>query len=196
MLPGFRFLFTAIVLSMSILVFGFGAAALLRTAHEEFASTPTWRRPPKHDLRKQARPHHPCWRCCASTTRPKAEPQATDRIAEHAPATAEPAAAAATEPASTRRRPRCHRRTHHQPRHPNRKPRHRTPGFRRPRLWKPRICRSQARTLQHLKFQARKPRARKSGACRSRASKQQFRKISPGARRRRSPRKRRRFQAQ
>ena len=43
MLPGFRFLFAAIVLSMSILVFGLGAAALLRAAHEEFASTPAWR---------------------------------------------------------------------------------------------------------------------------------------------------------
>jgi hypothetical protein len=43
MLPGFRFLFTAIVLSMSILVFGLGAAALLRAAHEEFANLPSRR---------------------------------------------------------------------------------------------------------------------------------------------------------
>ena len=44
MLPGFRFLFAAIVLSMSVLVFGLGAAALLRAAHEEFASSaPLWR---------------------------------------------------------------------------------------------------------------------------------------------------------
>src|ERR1700761_4265240 len=47
MLPGFRFLFTAIILSMSILIFGLGAAALLRTAHEEFASTPTWQPAPE-----------------------------------------------------------------------------------------------------------------------------------------------------
>ncbi len=47
MLPGFRFLFAAIVLSMSILVFGLGAAALLRAAHEEFASIPTWRAAPE-----------------------------------------------------------------------------------------------------------------------------------------------------
>ena len=40
MLPGFRFLFAAILLSMSILVFGLGAVALLRAAHEEVASTP------------------------------------------------------------------------------------------------------------------------------------------------------------
>jgi outer membrane biosynthesis protein TonB len=46
MLPGFRFLFTAIVLSMSILIFGLGAAALLRAAHEEFASLPSRRATP------------------------------------------------------------------------------------------------------------------------------------------------------
>ena len=47
MLPGFRFLFAAIVLSMSILVFGLGAAALLRAAHEEFASNPSWHAAPE-----------------------------------------------------------------------------------------------------------------------------------------------------
>jgi hypothetical protein len=47
MLPGFRFLFAAIVLSMSILVFGLGAAALLRAAHEEFASNPSWHASPE-----------------------------------------------------------------------------------------------------------------------------------------------------
>src|SRR5690349_149530 len=43
MLPGIRFLFAAIVLSMSILIFGLGAAALLRAAHEEVSSVPTRR---------------------------------------------------------------------------------------------------------------------------------------------------------
>jgi hypothetical protein len=47
MLPGFRFLFAAIVLSMSILVFGLGAAALLRAAHEQFASMPSRPVPPE-----------------------------------------------------------------------------------------------------------------------------------------------------
>jgi hypothetical protein len=47
MLPGFRFLFAAIALSMSILIFGLGAAALLRAAHEEFASLPSWRAAPE-----------------------------------------------------------------------------------------------------------------------------------------------------
>src|SRR5436305_12582106 len=47
MLPGFRFLCVAIVLSISLLIFGLGAAALLRAAHEEFASTPSRRTPPE-----------------------------------------------------------------------------------------------------------------------------------------------------
>lgn len=47
MLPGFRFLFAATVLSMSVLIFGLGAAALLRAAHEQFASIPLRRGPPE-----------------------------------------------------------------------------------------------------------------------------------------------------
>jgi len=42
MLPGFRILLALVVLSFAILIFGFGAIALLRTAHENFASQPTW----------------------------------------------------------------------------------------------------------------------------------------------------------
>jgi hypothetical protein len=53
MLPGFRFLFTAIVLSMSVLVFGLGAAALLRAAHEEFANLPSRRAPPQPMFARQ-----------------------------------------------------------------------------------------------------------------------------------------------
>jgi hypothetical protein len=45
MLPGFRSLFIAVVLSVSMLVFGLGAAALLRATHEEFASLPLQRIP-------------------------------------------------------------------------------------------------------------------------------------------------------
>lgn len=40
MLPGFRSLFVAVVLAVSMLIFGLGAAALLRATHEEFASLP------------------------------------------------------------------------------------------------------------------------------------------------------------
>jgi hypothetical protein len=47
MLPGFRFLFAAIMLSMSLLFFGLGAAALLRAAHESFASNSSWRAAPE-----------------------------------------------------------------------------------------------------------------------------------------------------
>jgi hypothetical protein len=47
MLPGFRFLFAALVLSTSLLIFGLGAAALLRAAHEEFVSIPSRRPPPE-----------------------------------------------------------------------------------------------------------------------------------------------------
>jgi hypothetical protein len=53
MLPGFRFLFAAIVLSLSILIFGLGAAALLRAAHEQFASLPTRRAPAEPVFTKQ-----------------------------------------------------------------------------------------------------------------------------------------------
>jgi hypothetical protein len=53
MLPGFRFLFAAIMLSMSFLVFGLGATALLRSAHEEFASNPAWRAAPEVKFAQQ-----------------------------------------------------------------------------------------------------------------------------------------------
>src|SRR6202048_1342351 len=53
MLPGFRFLLTAIVLSLSMLVFGLGAAALLRAAHEEFASNPSWHAAPETTFAQQ-----------------------------------------------------------------------------------------------------------------------------------------------
>ncbi|MBV9563892.1 MAG: hypothetical protein JOY90_26125 [Bradyrhizobium sp.] len=47
MLPGFRFLFAAIAFSVSVLVFGLGAAALLRAAHEKFAHNPSWQTTPE-----------------------------------------------------------------------------------------------------------------------------------------------------
>jgi hypothetical protein len=54
MLPGFRFLFAAILLSTSILVFGLGAAALLRTTHEQYVSNPSWRNGPQEQMFAQA----------------------------------------------------------------------------------------------------------------------------------------------
>jgi hypothetical protein len=59
MLPGFRFLFAAIVLSMSVMVFGLGAAALLRAAHEEFASNPSWHATPETTFAQQSEATRP-----------------------------------------------------------------------------------------------------------------------------------------
>jgi len=59
MLPGFRFLFAAIVFSLSILVFGFGAAALLHAAHEEFVRAPSWRGAPESRFAQQPEPTRP-----------------------------------------------------------------------------------------------------------------------------------------
>lgn len=54
MLPGFRFLLAAILLSTSILVFGLGAAALLRATHEQYVSNPSWRNGPQEQVFAQA----------------------------------------------------------------------------------------------------------------------------------------------
>jgi hypothetical protein len=59
MLPSFRFLFAAIMLSTSILVFGLGAASLLRTAHEEFASNPFWHAAPETTFAQQSEGSRP-----------------------------------------------------------------------------------------------------------------------------------------
>jgi len=53
MLPGIRFLFAAVALSVSILIFGLGAAALLRAAHEEFSSNSSWRTAPEPPMLAQ-----------------------------------------------------------------------------------------------------------------------------------------------
>jgi len=47
MLPGFRFLFTAIMLSLSLFIFGLGATSLFRAAHESFANNSFWRGAPE-----------------------------------------------------------------------------------------------------------------------------------------------------
>ncbi|MDO9295889.1 hypothetical protein [Bradyrhizobium sp.] len=96
MLPGFRFVLAAIVLSMSVLVFGLGAAALLRAAHEEFASTPAWRVAPEPKFARQNEParealgEEPMPVLAILRVEPEpAQPAATDSI---------PAAAAPAEP--------------------------------------------------------------------------------------------------
>lgn len=47
MLPGFRFIVMTLLLATSVLIFGLGAAALLRATHEEFASVSSLRTPEK-----------------------------------------------------------------------------------------------------------------------------------------------------
>jgi hypothetical protein len=90
MLPGFRFLFAAIVLSMSILVFGLGAAALLRAAHEQFANNPSWHAAPEAMFAQQPEAMRPVLATLRIEPAPKAQ-KAPDNV---------PAAAAPQEPAA------------------------------------------------------------------------------------------------
>jgi hypothetical protein len=85
MLPGFRFLFAAIMLSMSLLVFGVGAAALLRAAHEEVASNPTWRAAPETMLAQPTEATKPVLAML------HVDMPAPETVQEDAPATAAPA---------------------------------------------------------------------------------------------------------
>src|SRR6266404_4635914 len=85
MLPGFRCLFAAIVLSMSILVFGLGAAALLRAAHEEVASIPSRRTLPEPVFAQTEAP-------AATLALLRVEPPVVEKAPENLPASsAEPA---------------------------------------------------------------------------------------------------------
>jgi hypothetical protein len=93
MLPGFRFLFAAIVLSMSIMVFGLGAAALLRAAHETFASTPSWHASPETNFAQQSEASRPVLSML------RVDPPIAEVALDNAPAvTAPPVATAPTEP--------------------------------------------------------------------------------------------------
>jgi hypothetical protein len=92
MLPSFRFLFAAVVLSMSILVFGLGVAALLRTAHEEFASNPFWHPAPEATFPQQSEPRGPVLALLRVDPLP-AEQEAPDDVRSDA-AMVEPAAIA------------------------------------------------------------------------------------------------------
>src|ERR1700761_807489 len=94
MLPGFRFLFAATLLSMSILMFGLGAAALLRTAHEEFASAPAWQPAPETRFAQAGEATNEATKPVLALLRvddaPKAEPSAPADAS--AASSAEPAA--------------------------------------------------------------------------------------------------------
>jgi hypothetical protein len=86
MLPDFRFLFAATVLCMSVLVFGLGAAALLRAAHEDVASNPTWRAPPEPRFAQQEATRTVL--AVLSVQPPATESTATSTVAEADAATA------------------------------------------------------------------------------------------------------------
>jgi hypothetical protein len=96
MLPGFRFLLAAIVLSTSMLVFGLGAAALLRAAHEQFASNPSWHAAPEATFTQQAEAVIPVLAMLHAEPTPaepapaapaRTEPKAPDHVSEpNAPA--------------------------------------------------------------------------------------------------------------
>jgi hypothetical protein len=87
MLPGIRFLLAAILLSISIVVFGLGAAALLRAAHEDFASNPSWRVTPETRFAQNEMPSLALLR--VETPAPAARPaDVPDSVAPETSATA------------------------------------------------------------------------------------------------------------
>lgn len=95
MLPGFRFLFAAILLSTSLLVFGLGAAALLRAAHEEFASNPSWRTGPQEQVFARQDPREAVL-ATLQVEPPAARPETPEQVIPATPP--EAAAPAAQEP--------------------------------------------------------------------------------------------------
>lgn len=102
MLPGLRFLFVAIVLSLSMLIFGLGAASLLRSAHEEFTSLPTMRPQPETILAQQTeatRPTLALLRVDAPVTEQNGIRQtAVPDVPNAAPPQEQPSPVASTEP--------------------------------------------------------------------------------------------------
>jgi hypothetical protein len=92
MLPGFRFLFAAIMLSMSILVFGLGATALLRTAHDEFANAPSWQPAPETRFAQQNDATKPVL-AMLRVDEPAVAAPAEQRLPDDAAAPAEPVSA-------------------------------------------------------------------------------------------------------
>ena len=101
MLPGFRFLFAAIVLSMSILVFGLGAAALLRAAHEAFASNPSWHMAPETTFAQQGEATKPALAMLRVEPQPAEQEPAEENAVEQKPADNVPESAAPAETAAT-----------------------------------------------------------------------------------------------
>lgn len=100
MLPGFRFLVAAIVLTFSIMIFGLGAASLLRSAHEEFVSIPSKRAP--ETVFAQPAPSQPTLALLRiDAPAPEAKPAAEPTLPDMPPAAATVDAAPADQPSRT-----------------------------------------------------------------------------------------------
>lgn len=97
MLPGLRFLFAAIVLATSLLVFGLGAAALFRAAHEEFASIPARQAPPEPQFAHP--PETPPVLAMMRVDPPPAGTPLIDKVTVDSPSPSIPAASEPTAPA-------------------------------------------------------------------------------------------------
>jgi hypothetical protein len=98
MLPGFRFLFAATLLTTSILVFGLGAVALLRAAHEEFVNLPARRAAAEPRF---AQPSEPPTPLLAMLRVEPAPPDENQKTSDTVSASAAPSEAADTTPAET-----------------------------------------------------------------------------------------------
>ncbi|WGR95701.1 hypothetical protein MTX20_18410 [Bradyrhizobium sp. ISRA435] len=85
-------MFAAIVLATSLLVFGLGAAALFRAAHEEFASIPARQAPPEPQF---AQPPV----LAMMRVDPPADAPLTDKVTADSPSPSIPAASEPTAPA-------------------------------------------------------------------------------------------------
>lgn len=102
MLPGFRFLFAAILLSTSILVFGLGAAALLRATHQQYADNVSWRNGPQEQV--FAQPSEPAPPVLAILRAEPVEPPATEAtpaLPNEGPSIGQPAVQTAPEEMAT-----------------------------------------------------------------------------------------------
>jgi hypothetical protein len=93
MLPGLRFLFSAVVLTMSMLVFGLGAAALLRASHDRFVTTSKIRSAPPPMYAQHGEPATPALtmlRVDAPASAPTAAIDAAITVATAGPEPREP----------------------------------------------------------------------------------------------------------
>ena len=96
MLPGVRFVFAATVLAVSVVIFGLGAAAFLRAAHENLASATIWR-PIDDPLAGRVEPAPPTLAMLRvepepATFAPAAEPGAAQAVATETAIEAAPVA--------------------------------------------------------------------------------------------------------